>query len=101
MLGAHVVQVREVAAAQITLVEPLQGYVIELVGVGVWSSIRTVQQLLHEAPADESERVATAHFEHHLRDVVGDGPGPGRFLKLLAKDGGQVGSQGNRPKEKG
>ena len=51
VLWSHVVQVREVPAAEVADVETLQGHVEELVSVAVWSSIRPAQKLLYEAPA--------------------------------------------------
>ena len=97
MLWTDVIGVREVGAAEVAYVQALQRHVVELVAIAVWSSIRPAHELLHKAPASESERIGTASFEGHLRDVVGDGKGPGRFLELLANEVGQVGARIHLP----
>ena len=94
MLRAHGVGVREVLAAEVSHVQALQRHVKKCVRAAVCPAVRAIQELLHERPAGERERVAAGDRQGHLRGVVGDSPGawrPGdRSEEGLADNIGQV-----------
>jgi len=74
VLRTHVVHVAELLTAEVTLVEPLERHIQDQIGIVVWSTVRAVQELLHECPAHELEGIVAGDEKRHLGRVVVDVP---------------------------